>query len=64
MSDAIRQKIEDSKWNKYEGIAPDGFILVPTELIERLRDFDEWKEFKHDPNWIADKSKEIVKAWP
>jgi hypothetical protein len=64
MSDIVRQKIEDSKWGKYEGIAPDGFTLIPTELLEILKDFDEWKEFKNDPNWIADKSKEIVKAWP
>ena len=61
---SIEKQIEDSKWTKYSGIAPDGFTLVPTEVIELLKDFDNWKDFKNDPNWLDTQSKEVVKAWP
>jgi hypothetical protein len=61
---SIEKQIEDSKWTKYSGIAPDGFTLVPTEVIELLKDFDNWKDFKNDPNWLDNQSKEVVKAWP
>ena len=45
---------------KFEGTAPEGFLLVPEELFELLKDFDNWKEFKHNPDWIYDNSKKIV----
>lgn len=51
----------DSGYHKYDGIAPDGFILVPAEIIEKLKVFENWKEFIHCPNWIEDKSKEFLK---
>ena len=28
------------------------------EIIEELKDFDTWKEFKNDPEWVANKLKE------
>lgn len=57
----INSKILDSGYHKYGGIAPDGFILVPLEIIEKLKVFENWKEFIHNPNWIEDKSKEFLK---
>ena len=36
-----------SNYHKFVGIAPEGFTLVPNELLEELKDFDTWKEFKN-----------------
>jgi hypothetical protein len=60
-SKIINSKILDSGYHKYDGIAPDGFILVPLEIIEKIKVFENWKEFIHNPNWIEDKSKEFLK---
>lgn len=62
-NERLEKIIEDSKWTKYAGIAPEGFTLVPNQVIEKLKDFDNWKEFKNDPNWLVDQSKEEVKTW-
>jgi len=63
-NEKLNEIIENSKWTKFSGIAPEGFTLVPNEVIETLKDFDEWKEFKNDPNWLVERSKEAVKRWP
>ena len=39
----IKEKIENSHYYKYDGIAPEGFILVPEQTLERLKDFDYWQ---------------------
>ncbi len=59
--DPIEYKIKNSGYYKFQSVAPEGFVLVPEEVIEQLKDFDNWKEFKYDPNWIENKSKEILK---
>jgi len=58
----IEEKIENSGFHKYDGIAPEGFILIPEDIIDLLLDFDNWKEFKGDPKlWLEERSKEILK---
>ena len=52
----IKEKIEYAAYLKLHGIAPEGFTLVPIEVLEDLKDFDNWKEFKHDPEWIKKNS--------
>jgi hypothetical protein len=54
----IKEKIKDSHYHKFQGIAPEGFILIPEEVLEKLRDFDTWKEWKHDNNILIDFIKE------
>lgn len=49
MSD-IKFKIKNSHYYKFGGIAPEGFVMIPLETLERLKDFDYWKE------WINDNS--------
>jgi hypothetical protein len=44
----IKDKIKNSHYHKYDGIAPEGFILIPEQTLERLKDFDYWKEWKYD----------------
>jgi hypothetical protein len=58
----IKEKIDYSEYYKFGGIAPEGFTLVPNEVIELLKDFDNWKEFKNDPNWIEEMSKNTLKS--
>ena len=58
----IEDKIKFSSYYKYQGIAPEGFILIPEEILEELENFDNWKEFKGDSyKWISEKSKVILK---
>lgn len=33
---------------KFQGCAPDGFILVHEKTLEDLKDFDTWKSWKND----------------
>jgi hypothetical protein len=33
---------------KLEGIAPEGFVLVHENALEELKDFEVWKEWKHN----------------
>ena len=41
------REIKDSYYHKFEGVAPEGFLLVPEEIFDLLREFDEWKNFKN-----------------
>lgn len=59
----IADRIENSNYYKFDGIAPDGFTLVPNEVIELLDDFEEWKDFKYRKfEWIMEKSKANLKV--
>jgi len=35
-------------------------ILVPLELIEELKDFDTWKEFKGNPDFLVNRGSKII----
>jgi hypothetical protein len=35
-------------------------IIIPLELIEDLKDFDTWKEFKSDPDFLIKKGSKII----
>jgi hypothetical protein len=37
-------------------------IIVPLELIDKLKDFDTWKEFKGDPDFLVNRGSKIVKT--
>lgn len=59
----IEEKIEHSNYYKFDGVAPDGFTLVPNEVIELLDDFEEWKDFKYRKfEWLMEKSKAQLKV--
>lgn len=47
--DKIKEKIKNSHYHKFTGVAPDGFILIPEDVLEQLKDFDIWKEWKSNP---------------
>lgn len=50
----IKEKIENSHYYKFLGVAPEGFILVPEDVLEQLRDFDTWKEWKNSPELLVE----------
>ena len=39
---------EEGPMKKYDGVAPDGFILISEGALEELKVFDTWKEWKND----------------
>lgn len=57
----IKEKIEFSEYYKYNGIAPEGFTLLPNELLDELKTLENWLDFKEDPNWVEKNSKNILK---
>ena len=61
MDEKIRQKVIDSHFHKFGGIAPEGFIMIPEKTLERLKDFEFWKEWKHNENILIEKSIEDTK---
>lgn len=58
----IQEKIENANYYKFQGVAPEGFILVPLEVLEELKDFDTWKEWKHDPELLKEKIKKFCNS--
>ncbi len=53
--------LKHQNYNKFNGVAPEGMILVPYEFLEALKDFDLWKEFKYsDSKWVMEKCSEIM----
>lgn len=55
----IKEKVKHSNYYRLAGIAPEGFILIPHEVINLLDDFEEWKDFKYRKfEWIEEKSKQ------
>jgi len=55
-----KREIKDSHYHKFEGLAPEGFIMVPEEIFELLKDSNNWENFKNDPNWIEINSKKLL----
>jgi hypothetical protein len=54
----IKQIIqEEGHIRKFQGIAPDGFILVHEKTLENLKEFDMWKEWKNDSISIQELNK-------
>jgi hypothetical protein len=54
---------EDGVLIKFNGISPEGFILVHKDTLEELKDFEVWKEWKHDKISIKElNNKHFVKV--
>jgi len=49
ITEEIKEKIKNAHYHKFGAVAPDGFVLIPVETLERLKDFEVWKEWKHNP---------------
>ena len=45
----IKKLLEDrGPTGKLDGAAPEGFVLVHEKTLEDLKDFEVWKEWKHN----------------
>jgi hypothetical protein len=42
---------------KFDGVAPEGFVLVHEKTLEELKDFDKWKSWKHNEISIKEMNK-------
>lgn len=48
---------EEGECRKFGGVAPEGFILVHEKTLEKLKDFDTWKMWKHGETSIKELNK-------
>ncbi len=60
MTEEIKDKIKKANYHKLTGSIPEGFIMVHEKVIEDLKDFDNWKDFKYYSNYIEEKNIEKV----
>jgi hypothetical protein len=51
MKDDIKESIQNYKYNKFDHLAPEGFVLIPEGMLEDLKEFDNWKEWKNNPDF-------------
>jgi len=53
------QKIleEEGEVRKFDGVAPEGFVLVHEKTLESLKDFETWKMWKHNQITIKELNK-------
>jgi len=54
MIDILKIIKEGGPIRKFDGIAPEGFVLVHEDTLEELKDFEVWKEWKHNQISIRD----------
>jgi hypothetical protein len=62
MNDIIKEKIKDSNYYKLIGNVPEGFVMVHEKVLEGLKDFDNWREFKHNDEYIKQKNIDICRS--
>lgn len=48
---------EEGHIRKFDGIAPEGFVLVHENTLEDLKNFEVWKEWKHNEISIQELNK-------
>jgi hypothetical protein len=48
---------EEGEVRKFDGVAPEGFVLVHEKALEKLKDFDTWKMWKHNEITIKELNK-------
>jgi hypothetical protein len=48
---------EEGEVRKFGGVAPEGFVLVHEKTLEKLKDFDTWKRWKHNEITIKELNK-------
>lgn len=57
MSDINKIIQEESHIRKFDGIVPEGFIMVHEKTIEDLKNFEIWKDWKNGITSINDLNK-------
>lgn len=62
LSKEIKDRIKKSHFLKFTGNVPEGFVMIPEKTLERMREFDFWKKWKHDSNVLIQTSIEDTKG--
>lgn len=57
----MKERIANSSYYKFSGVAPEGFVLVPDVVLESLKETENWNQFKNDNNFIENKTKEYLR---
>jgi hypothetical protein len=57
MIDILEIIKEEGPIRKFDGIAPEGFVLVHENALEELKNFEVWREWKHNQISIKDLNK-------
>ena len=39
------------------------YVILPVEVLESLKDFDNWKEFKNNSDFLKDKDIQVIKKY-
>jgi hypothetical protein len=60
-TEEIKEKIKNAHYHKFGAVAPDGFVLIPKETFERLKDFEVWKNWKNNPQSLEELAIEDLK---
>ena len=54
----IKEILEkEGEVRKFDGVAPEGFVLVHEKTLEELKDFEKWKSWKNDEISIEEMNK-------
>jgi len=48
---------EEGEVRKFDGVAPEGFVLVHEKTLESLKEFNTWKMWKHNEITIKELNK-------
>jgi hypothetical protein len=48
---------KEGEVKKFDGVAPEGFVLVHEKTLEELKDFEKWKSWKHGEISIKEMNK-------
>lgn len=55
--DIIRIINEERHIRKFDGVTPEGFVLVHEKTLESLKDFDEWTKWRVGEKTIHEMNK-------
>lgn len=53
----MKPKKEELKKVRFQGVAPEGYKLIRNEVLEELKDFDNWKAWKNSEISLQDLDK-------
>lgn len=48
----IKEKIKNSHYHKFQGVAPEGFLLIPEEVLQKLKIPEIWKTWRDDDKFL------------
>ena len=52
MNEKTKERIEQSHYLKFQGIVPEGFVMIPEVTLNKLKEFDFWNQWINDPTLL------------